>query len=201
MRVGNIVRGIADFLWPLPNSEEQLNPPEIFARYKHDVELLADDTSIDEEYLLDAIERMTNAEDARLNSIDTRGGQLMAASGIAVSLITAVATQRLVADAVRGRLVFLVGYIAALIYFSRCILLTLRVHGQRRRHKLGPDELLPQTTVGGYRRQIARTMLQNLIENYRIDNKQAEALYLAQKCLRNAVLVLVAGGLSSVVWR
>jgi hypothetical protein len=185
----------------MPTTEQQLNPSEIFTRYERDIEVLADDTSIDDEYLLDVIQRMVDTQDARLNSIDTRGGQLMAASGIAVSLITAAATQRFLAEVVHGRSVFLVGYVAALIYFSRCILATLRVHGQRKRYKLGPDELVPKSSEGNYRRQIARTMLQNLIENYKTDNKQAEALYLAQRCLRNAVLVLVGGGLSLAVWR
>jgi hypothetical protein len=136
---------------------------------------------------------MAEDEDARLSSVDSRAGQLLAAAGITATLVTTAVNQKGLSPVASGRLWLIVAYCVSLVYFVRCILLALRVHGARRRFVVGPDDL--SVVTSDFQRHIAVLQLKALLGNYQTDNVKAELLYTAQRCFRNAIIVVGFGGL------
>jgi hypothetical protein len=192
-------------MWPTVPRDSYVNPSHIFLRYQSRLIELRNDTTIPDVDLLEQVRRMWTDQETRLSSIDSRAGQLMAAAGIAASLTTSAVNQKGVFPVITGKTPLIAAYLLALGYFAYCIIIALRVHGERRRHKVGPDELVPPAVVTSstapvaYARHLAHELLTSLIKNYQSDNRQAETLYVAQRAFRNAVILLVFGG-ASAIW-
>jgi hypothetical protein len=184
---------------PVPRKDRVINPPHLFERYETRIAELRDDPRIPDSELLEQARKMWADQETRLSSIDSRAGQLMAAAGIAASLTTTAVGQKGLFGVGAGNPLLVVAYLLALAYFAYCILVALRVHGRRRRHKIGPDELVPSVGAS-YSRHLAVELLASLVKNYQSDNRQVEALHMAQWAFRNAVILLVFGGITAV-WR
>lgn len=181
---------------PVPRRDRTINPPHLFERYETRIAELRDDPRIPDGELLEQARKMWADQEARLSSIDSRAGQLMAAAGIAASLTTTAVGQKGLFGS-GGSSLLVVAYLLALAYFAYCILVALRVHGRRRRYKIGPDDLVP-SRAPSYARHLALELLASLIKNYQSDNRQVEALHMAQWAFRNAVILLVLGGIAAV---
>ena len=114
-------------------------------------------------------------------------------------------------------------YLLVLIYLSRTVLLTFRILGILVRYTPDPTDVVPPTRVAGvkprqapadaqvqvsvegnaaaqaqppsaYAREYAVKLLRYTIGNYKANNQQTDALSVAQRSFRNALIVLVAGG-------
>lgn len=182
---------------PVPRRDRTINPPELFAGYETRLAELRDDARIADDELLEQARKMWADQEARLSSIDSRAGRLMAAAGIAASLTTTAVGQKGFFGSAAGNPLLVVAYVLALAYFAYCILIALRVHGRRRRYKIGPDDLVP-VRAPSYARHLALELPASLIKNYQSDNRQVEALHMAQWAFRNAVILLVLGGVTAV---
>ena len=53
----------------------------------------------------------------------------------------------------------------------------------------------PAASPSPYHRQLAVKILRYTVYNFRINNRMVNRLWVAQKCFRNALIVLVAGGI------
>jgi hypothetical protein len=187
---------------PLTPSESELNPASIFAQYTVAIDALkAGVPGNDDKTLLSSSERLYDGEVARHSSIDGRASGLMSAIGIAATLVTGLGLTTL-SDVANlsppGYVVVLVVYIAVLVYLAATAVIAFRVQGYMPRSMPDPTDLTPDAGIN-QTRSIACRLMDYTVRNYRENNRAAYLLYSGQKCFRNAVLVLVLGGLLSAL--
>jgi hypothetical protein len=197
---------LLDFLWPQRNDPAAINPAQSFAVYEnavHDMERAA--PSADDPKLLAQAWKIFDNDAGRRTSIDTRAGALMPAISLAATLVTGVGFSVLKEAALpaEARWVILATYVLALIYLVRTMLFLFVIHGRVFRYTPDPADLptpapLPGAVAGAaspYDRTLACKIMRYTIENYQINNVQSDALFVAQKTFRNAIIAVSAGGI------
>ena len=210
---------------PLPTPEAQLNPQPLFDHYAQAVHAI--DTAPageDDDKLLDLSLKLFDNDAARRTSIDTRAGSMMSAITLAATLVTGVGFTTFNSVGGLSSKVFwslLATFVLALIYLTVTIILLFQIQGRRFRATPDPSDLptppaLPNVPVPAnpppvnapappaappsrYPRQIAVRMLNYTIYNYRVNNQVINRLWIAQKCFRNALVVLVIGGIATTL--
>jgi hypothetical protein len=192
---------VLDFLWPRRSDVSDLNPAYYFASYEnavYDMERAA--PSADDPKLLAQSWKIFDNEAGRRNSIDTRAGALMPAISLAATLVTGVGFTVL-KDAtlpIAAQWVILATYLLALVYLVRTMQLLFVIHGRIFRHTPDPSDL-PTLAAGAaavspYDRVLACKIMRYTIENYQINNVQSDALFVAQRTFRNAIIAVAIGG-------
>jgi hypothetical protein len=190
------------FLWPRRGNVDDVNPPYAFAGYENSVYDIehAGPSAEDDSTLLAQSWKIFDNESTRRNSIDSRAGALMPAIGLVASLVTGIGFTAFKDAAIplNPRWVILVTYVLALIYLVRTMLLLFVVHGRIFRYTPDPSDLSPTPpaagTVSRYDRDLACKIMRYTIDNYQINNVQADALFVAQQTFRNAILAIAIGG-------
>jgi hypothetical protein len=208
---------ICYLLWPWRKSWDELNPAEIFRNYVDAVGVMVNtQPSADDEKLLAQSWRLFDNENARRNSIDTRAAAIMSAIGLAATLVTGVGFTVFKDAAIpfAARVIILVGYLVSLAYLVRTMVLLFRVHGDVSRYTPDPSDLPTAATdlqpvvgdpvqapggpvvrpLSAYDRRLACRIMNYTINNYKINNTQLDALVVAQRAFRNAILTIVLSG-------
>jgi hypothetical protein len=194
------------FLWPWQRKSATLNPDDVFAGYGNSIDVMeAVPLTADDEKLLAQSWKLFDNETARRTSIDTRAAAIMSAIGLAATLVTGVGFTVLkdVSIPSIARVFILMGYVLSLVYLVRTMLLLFQVHGDVPRYTPDPSDLvtgpLPPAAPGApilspYDRRLACKIMRYTVNNYKINNMQADALFVAQRAFRNAILAIVLGG-------
>lgn len=192
-----------ELVWPRISTSAALNPAPVFDRYNAVLKQLEQSApSVDDEKLFDLSQRLFDDEAARAASIDSRGGMLMAAPSLVASLIAGVGVSTLKGLATSPDFqtsIIFISFVLALVYLFRTVSLVLTMLGKQRRSLLGPDDIAPPAkstaAISPYQRAVATKLIFYTIENYRVNNQQMDRLSVAQKSFRNAIAVVVVGGL------
>lgn len=196
---------ILDMIWPRCSNPGGLNPADIFACYKKAVDDIEQaGPSADDSVLLTQSWKIFDDESSRRSSIDTRAGAIMPAISLAAALVTGIGFNVL-RDAtlpMHAQWIILATYVLALTYLVRTMLLLFGIHGKVFRHSPDPSDLptptvntpgeLPATSP--YNRMLACKIMRYTIANYQVNNIQSDALFVAQKTLRNAIITIATGG-------
>ena len=161
--------------------------------------------SADDEKLLANSWKIFDNEAIRRNSIDTRAAALMPAITLAATLVTGVGFTVL-KDAslpASARWIILLSFLLSLVYLIRTMLLLFLIHGEISRHTPDPSDLvtaptvLPAVAAAGavsvYDRRLACKIMSYTVNNYRVNNVWSDALYVAQRAFRNAIIAVVLG--------
>lgn len=188
----DVAAGLVRQIWPTRLRRDRLNPPNTFARYSDAIKGMSAIPAGEEEraIVLESTRKMVEAEETRRDGIDTRAGLLLAAAGISISLTVSFLTEPVLRDSL---FLLRVSYVVAVLFLVRSTTTALRVLGTRVWHKLGPDELVEQyRNPSALATGLSMMLLNQLLHNYQVNNERADALYVAQRCFRNAVLSLMA---------
>ena len=218
------VRAVLREIIPFGYSEAELNPADVFAAYTSAIDLIeGKPPTEDDPKLLDMSLKLFDNDGARRATIDTRAGTMMSAITLAATLVTGFGftafkdTSTLSGDAFWAMFVTLV---VPLLYLTATVWLLFRIQGPVLRETPDPKDLLTQAEqaeLAGqaaqaahaahagqadppspYQRRLAVRMLRYTINNYRINNRVLSKLWMAQTCFRNALVVLVFGGIVTV---
>lgn len=194
------------FIWPWQRNSATLNPDNVFAGYGNSIELMeAAPLTDDDEKLLAQSWKLFDNETARRTSIDTRAAAIMSAIGLAATLVTGVGFTVLkdVSIPPMARVFILAGYVLSLGYLVRTMFLLFQVHGDVPRYTPDPSDLVIRAlppdvpippAISSYDRGLACKLMRYTVSNYKINNMQADALFVAQRAFRNAILAIVLGG-------
>jgi hypothetical protein len=202
-------------LWPRQNNPATLNPDEVFARYVGAIDRMANTPpSADDQKLLAQSMKLFDNESARRNSIDSRAGAIMSAIGLAATLVTGVGFTVLkdVSIPPLARVIFLLGFVPSLVYLLRTMLLLFQIQGDVTRNTPDPSDLptapadlrpiaeVPAgaadnaTALSVYDRRLACKIMTYTVENYKVNNVESDALFVAQRAFRNAIISIVLSG-------
>jgi hypothetical protein len=191
------------FLWPRRSNPDVLNPAGPFGSYERAInDMAAAAPSTDDPKLLAQSWKIFDNEAGRRTSIDTRAGAVMPAISLAATLVTGVGFTVL-KDAtipIDARCVILATYLLTLVYLVRTMLLLFVIHGQVFRYTPDPSDLptpvagTAAAAVSPYDRELACKIMRYTVQNYRINNVQSDALFVAQKTFRNAIIAIAIGG-------
>jgi hypothetical protein len=180
-----------------------------FTRYTSAVRALEETPlTADDEKLLAQSWKLFDNETARRNSIDSRASAIMSAIGLAATLVTGVGFTVLKDASIplMARVMILLGYVLSLVYLVRTMLLLFQVHGDVPRSTPDPSDMvtgpLPPPAADApnapilspYDRRLACKIMTYTVDNYRINNMQADALFVAQRAFRNGILAIVLAG-------
>jgi hypothetical protein len=193
---------MCDFIWPRQTDALKINPVKPFAAYEDAIKQISGAApSTDDPKLLTQSWKIFDNELARRNSIDTRAAAMMPAISLAVTLVTGVgfsvfkdATLTVVAS-----LIIMTTFLVALIYLVRTMVLLFTIHGKVIRNTPDPSDLpVPALTdpakPSGYDRLLACKIMTYTVLNYKVNNIQADLLFVAQRTFRNAILTIALGG-------
>src|ERR1700682_3092673 len=197
-------------IWPWRRSPAMLNPDAVFAAYLGAIGATENGPpSADDEKLLANSWKIFDNEVARRNSIDTRAAALMPAIPLSATLVTGVGFTVL-KDAslpASARWIILLSFLLSLVYLIRTMLLLFLIHGEISRHTPDPADLVTTPTVlpavagagavSIYDRRLACKIMSYTVNNYRVNNVWSDALYVAQRAFRNAIIAVVLGGTSA----
>jgi hypothetical protein len=202
-------------LWPWRKNSATLNPNQIFARYVNAIDRMAKTPpSADDQKLLAQSWKLFDNESARRNSIDSRAGAIMSAIGLAATLVTGVGFTILKDASIPpvARLIFLLGYMPSLVYLVRTMLLLFQIQGDVTRNTPDPSDLptapgdlrliaeapagaaANATVLSVYDRWLACKIMTYTVANYKVNNVVSDALFVAQRAFRNAILFIVFSG-------
>lgn len=201
-------------IWPRATAEVELNPTDIFSQYDDTIsQLTASTRPTDDEALLNFTTKLFDNDAARRTSIDTRAGALMPAITIAVTLVSGVgfsALKDVPKFSSAAAWCIFITYIIALAYLSRTVIRTFQILGLVERNTPGPLDVVPSSEpnldttrldvgyrvleASAYKREYAIKLLSYTVRNYRANNRQMDSLAIAQRCFRNALIVIVIGG-------
>jgi hypothetical protein len=202
-------------LWPRQNNPATLNPDEVFARYVGAIDRMANTPpSADDQKLLAQSMKLFDNESARRNSIDSRAGAIMSAIGLAATLVTGVGFTVLkdVSIPPVARVIFLLGFMPSLVYLLRTMLLLFQSQGDVTRNTPDPSDLptapgdlrliaeapagaaASATVLSVYDRRLACKIMNYTVENYKVNNVVSDALFVAQRAFRNAIIFIVLSG-------
>jgi hypothetical protein len=158
--------------------------------------------------------KLFDNESARRNSIDSRAGAIMSAIGLAATLVTGVGFTVLkdVSIPPLARVIFLLGFVPSLVYLLRTMLLLFQIQGDVTRNTPDPSDLptapadlrpiaeVPAgaadnaTALSVYDRRLACKIMTYTVENYKVNNVESDALFVAQRAFRNAIISIVLSG-------
>ena len=188
---------------PLPAPEDQINPPAIFEKYDNAVDAIGETpAAADDPKLLDLSLKLFDNDANHRASIDARAAAMMSAITLAATLVTGVGFTMFRDTSGLPVVTFwamFLSFVFTLIYLTATIILLFQIHGRIIRFTPDPTDLatpLPAPNqLSSYPRQIAVRVLRYTVGNYSINNRVLVRLWVAQKCFRNALVVLVLGGL------
>ena len=192
-------------IFPLLSSERNINPDAPFIKYKTAIDILRDTpvtlivanvstSNLDEDGLLTASQRLFDSEQSRHSSIDGRAAGLMAAIGLAATLVTGIGFTTLNDTATLPKSAYIVAavaYFVVLLYLAATVIAAFYVQGYLPRSTPDPADLNPFS-----KKALACKTLEYTMENYKVNNRAVFALYSGMKCFRNAVIILVLAGLA-----
>jgi hypothetical protein len=202
-------------IWPWRTNPATLNPDGIFARYVGAIDRMSNTPpSADDQKLLAQSMKLFDNESARRNSIDSRAGAIMSAIGLAATLVTGVGFTVLkdVSIPPVARVIFLLGFMPSLVYLVRTMLLLFQIQGDVRRSTPDPSDLptapgdlrliaeapagavANATVLSVYDRRLACKIMSYTVENYKVNNMVSDALFVAQRAFRNAIIFIVFFG-------
>jgi hypothetical protein len=194
---------------PLSTSDAQLNPAAEFQRYDQAVAAIeATAASADDPKLLDLSLKLFDNDAGRRTSIDSRAGAMMSAITLAATLVTGVGFTAFKDTSGLSHQAFwamFLTFILALIYLTVTAVLLFQIQGRIFRSTPDPrDVVTPPPPAADqpspYQREVAVKMLRYTIANYKINNRVVNRLWIAQKCFRNALVILVIGGIVTTVF-
>ena len=203
---------ILSWIWPRQDAPAVINPEAIFQTYESAIETMSNGlASADDPKLLAQSWKIFDNEAARRNTIDSRAAAMMPATNLAATLVTGVSFTVLKDDTIPfvARCIILGTFVLALVYLVRTTVLLLKIHGRVFRSTLDPSDLPPApppaappqpppdpllAPISPYDRAIACKILRYTVLNYRVNNVQTDALFVAQHAFRNAIYVIVFGG-------
>lgn len=199
-------------LWPWRQKPGTLNPADVFAVYQKALTAMENSpASADDAKLLAQSWKLFDNEAARRNSIDTRAAATMPAITLAATLVTGVGFTILkdVSLPPSSRWIILVSFLISLIYLVRTMLLLFLIHGAISRYTPDPSDLVtypndlrPAAGAGAaavslYDRRLACKIMNYTVNNYKINNIWSDALFVAQRAFRNAIIAVVLGGIAA----
>jgi hypothetical protein len=189
--------------WSPPKSDPRAEAA--FRAYEAAVDTIETGTPGDDDpKLLDLSLKIFDNDASRHTSIDTRAGAMMSAITLAATLVTGVGFTTFKDTSSLPKAVvwaIFVTFALALLYLTTTTVLLFQIQGQVFRWTADPRDLIPPApaTPSHYPREVATKILRYTIENYRVNAQVITKLFVAQKCFRNALLVLVIGGLVASV--
>jgi hypothetical protein len=197
---------ILDEVVPRITPEAQLNPAAEFDAYTRAVTAIAAAPVTDDDpKLLDLSLKLFDNDASRRASIDSRAGAMMSAISLAATLVTGVGFTAFKDTSGLSKGTFwamFVTFVLALLYLTITTVLIFQIQGRIFRSTPDPRDLPtpPPATPSPYSRGMAVRILRYTIDNYKINNRVVNRLWIAQKCFRNALLVLVFGGIVTTVF-
>jgi hypothetical protein len=135
---------------------------------------------------------------SRHSSIDSRASGLMAAIGLAATLVTGIGITTLNDATSLPSAAYIIAscvYVVVLLYVSATAVIAFQVQGYLPRSTPDPTDL-QLSNDKAFSHNVACKILAYTIDNYKVNNRAAVLLYSGLKCFRNAVLDLVLGGLA-----
>ena len=199
-------------IWPQPaSSEESINPAAVFQTYEEAVSAFQSESPTSfENDVAELAKELFDEDAASRDSIYSRGQAILPAISLAIALVTTIGfgfvAKRSDFATIPALAQFMLQlcYVAGLVYLCKSGLLILRLHGKYITWTLGPDQIIPvgtSHTADEYKKRVTVLRIQNVVENYRVTNRQKEILFAAQKSLRNATLAIAIAGIIPVfVW-
>ena len=204
---------------PLPTSQQQLNPPWAFDNYRNAINTIQQTAaSADDPKLLDLSLKLFDNDAGRRTSIESRAGSMTSAITLAATLVTGVGFTTLRDTIGLSNAAFwamFLTFVFALLYLTITTVLLFQIQGgDDFRSTPDPTDLLKsppaETTTDradvvritwpdGVPQAVAVKLLRYTIANYEVNNRVMNRLEIAQKCFRNALLVLVTGGIVTVL--
>jgi len=203
--ITDVIRRIFHELVPLPAAEQRLNPPAIFDGYAQAIDAVANTAELtNAAKLLDLSTKLFETDGARRLSIDSRAASMMPAIALAATLVTGVGFSSLNSTSALSAAAFwamLLTLVVTLIYLVFTVVLLFWIQGDIVRSTPDPTDLSHAfaAAANAYARDVATRVLRYTVANYQVNNRVTNRLEIAQKCFRNALLVLVGGGTVTVL--
>ena len=185
---------------PSRGAEETLNPPKIFNKY---YVVLKELKNVEERgiifKLFEISKYIFDEEEKRCIAIEQKATISLSAIGILVAIIVGFASaflgNKLELNNVLD-IIILCLYFAGLVYLLRATTVALGIVSRVKRYIVGPDDLLPNAKDEAlYLLQLSEKYIKYTIENYKIDNRQLDSVWVSQICLRNGIFSIAMGGL------
>jgi hypothetical protein len=190
---------------PWPTAKQTLNNPNVFNPYTTAVNAIEQTApSADDPKLLDLSLKLFDNDASRRTSIDSRAGTMMSAITLAATLVTGVGFTTLKDTTGLSSAVFwaiFVTFLLTLLYLTITTVLLFWIEGEIPRYTPDPRDVQKSQPANPstYSRDVAVKVLRYTIDNYKVNNRVMDRLEIAQKCFRNALLVLVTGGIATVL--
>jgi hypothetical protein len=167
----------------------------LFNKYQN----LVDRNDQSSKLLIDSSTLIYQGEASRRESSNTRGGSLLAATGVVGTIIVAagtLASQRIPATLSTLAWIVVILYVTSLVYIGIAMVLAVKVQTPRQVDVLGPDNLLPaDADPDVYGVSVTNAMLTSVIKNYSIINSQSGELRRGFLCFRNGAIALIIAGI------
>ena len=195
------------YWFPRAPLEKHLNPPEIFLAYESNLKRFQEDPAVaDSEKLFDMAKHLFDHEEDRRANIERKASLYLGFTGVSSSVVAGLGYIAKKQDWFEIGPGFILTYgifAIALVYLSAATLNSLRVFGPEPRYCLGPDDIPPsrRESTSKYLRRLAGKLLEYVISNYKINNRQFAHLDVAQDCFRNAVILFFCAGFIPVIAR
>ena len=192
-------------IWPVPKSDEELNPPQIFDSYEKALASikLTHDPSLS--LVIGGLSKELIDQTAdRRNHIESRASATINIAGVSLALLGGLAT--LFGNNSPGLpiwffIVALTFILVALTYLLGSILIAVQVYGRIMRATLDPNDLVPEQneTADSYSLRIGARRIAYAIYNYRANNRAVGFVYAAQRRLQFGIAILLIVGSLVVV--
>jgi len=203
--ITDVIRRIFHELVPLPAAEQRLNPAAIFDGYAQAIDAVANTAELtNAAKLLDLSTKLFETDGARRLSIDSRAASMMPAIALAATLVTGVGFSTLKDTSGLSIAAFCAmsfTLLITLVYLVLTVVLLFWIQGSIVRSTPDPIDVSHALTAAqnAYDRDVAVRLLRYTVSNYKVNNRATNSLQIAQKCLRNALLILVVGGIATVI--
>lgn len=193
MLLSQLIRSI----WPVPPSESELNPPDVFEKYEKSLNAIrAWQGPADSSIIAELSRELFDQTEDRRDHIDRRANSIVTISGISLALLGGLS--KLLGDASSNLspwvlVAVLVGGFLTLTYLLGAMVVAMRVFVRIVRATLDPDDLVPSQDDSDdtYSFRVGVRRIQYTIDNYRANNKAVGFVFAAQRRLQYGLILLV----------
>ena len=203
-----LIKNIRELIWPViePSSREQKNKNEKRLNEYGNLESLNNKTSHvkDEDYVNSILmfsQNCFNEERERLKTIETKSITLLSASGLIITLLMNFLDQTfkaLAESALFGVILIFTIFVLSLIYFLKCILLSIKVLEKNTYHQLDAKTKMVKNV---FIKEAALLYCSFAIKNEIVINEKVDYMVMAQEYFKRGIITSIITGILYIAIR